>query len=369
VSRIRSIRWNAPRIALAVLVVLVTYYVLTAVLFSAGPKGKRSSSYGTVPSGLSAWADLLEKRGHRVTHGRQSLDTHPPNPDSTLILVEGAPIDSSETGAIRRFVRSGGRLILGGSGPVGLADDIVGDPAKYTQPGDRVLGPVIPAVETAGVSRVVGNGEGRLTDSGPAIPLLAGRNGIGVAVAREGRGRVFLVADPSPLRNRFLGRADNAALAVGLAGSPKRPVQFVETIHGYGRESGLSALPTRWKTALILLAIAGIVFLLARGKRFGPPEQRDRELPPPRAAYADALAATLARTNDRHVAIEPIHAAARRQVAHRSGLGPDPSADVLQSAARRLGLSEEEARAVAADEDFDMIATGRALARLNGGQD
>ena len=269
---------------------------------------------------------------------------------------------------LRRFVRSGGRLILGGPGPIGLADDIVGGSTRYTQPGDRVLTPVIPAVETAGVSRVVGNGEGRLTDSGPAVPLLAGADGIGVAAAREGRGRVILVADPSPLRNRYLARADNAALAVDLAGSPKRPVQFVETVHGYGRESGLSALPDRWKTALILLALAGIVFLLAHGKRFAPVEKRDRELPPARATYADALAATLEKTKDRDAAIEPIHAAARRQVAHRSGLGPDPSAEALEGAARRLGLSEDEARAVAADEDFDMIATGRALARLNGGQ-
>jgi hypothetical protein len=366
---LRAFKWNGPRIALAIVAALVAYYLLTGILFSSGPKGERSSSYGTVPAGLSAWSKLLEKRGHSVTQGRRSLDRHPPDPGSTVILVEGAPIDDPEIRALKRFVSEGGRLVLGGPGPVGLADDIVGDPAKFAQPGDRVLRPVIPAVETAGVSAVVGDGEGRLTDSGPAIPLLAGSHGIGVAAAREGRGRVLLVADPSPLRNQYLARADNAALAVDLAGSPKRPVQFVETIHGYGRESGLSALPSRWKTALILLALAGVVFLLARGKRFGPPEKRDRKLPPPRGAYADALAATLAKTKDRDVAIEPIHAAARRQVAHRSGLGPDPSSDALEGAARRLGLTEDEARAVAADEDFDMIATGRALARLNGGQD
>ena len=44
------------------------------------------------------------------------------------------------------------------------------------------------------------------------------------------------LADPSPVQNGFLASDDNAALALGLAGSPDRTVLFAEGAHGYGDE-------------------------------------------------------------------------------------------------------------------------------------
>jgi hypothetical protein len=114
-----------------------------------------------------------------------------------------------------------------------------------------------------------------------------------VALAGAGRGRVVMVADPSPLQNRLLARADNAALALALSG--QGPLTFVESVHGYGAATGLAALPADAGWALILLAAAALALMAARGRRFGPPEAARRELAPPRAAYVDALATTLAR--------------------------------------------------------------------------
>ena len=111
-SRLRNFKWTGGRIAIAVAVVLVGYYVFAAVFASSGPKGEGSASYATVPDGVSAWAELLEKRGHVVTQGRESLETEPPDPGSTVILVDGSPLREEETDAVERFVRDGGRLIL-----------------------------------------------------------------------------------------------------------------------------------------------------------------------------------------------------------------------------------------------------------------
>src|SRR5436853_88166 len=61
-------------------------------------------------------------------------------------------------------------------------------------------------------------------------------------LGRDG-GVVYLLPDASPLQNRLLGTADNAAFGLALAGPSTRPVEFLESYHGYGQSAGLSALP------------------------------------------------------------------------------------------------------------------------------
>jgi hypothetical protein len=113
--------------------------------------------------------------------------------------------------------------------------------------------------------------------------------------ARVGEGRVQLLADVSPLQNRGLARADNAALGIDLAGGAQRPVAFLETVHGYGVSRGFGGLPSEVKWALLGLALTALMAVWAAGRRFGPPEDPDTEPPPPRLAYVDALAAALER--------------------------------------------------------------------------
>ena len=133
--------------------------------------------------------------------------------------------------------------------------------------------------------------------------------------AASAAGEIVLVADPSPLQNRLLDEADNATLALALAGDG--PLVFVEGPHGYGTTTGLAALPARFKWALGLLALSALVLIAARWPRLGPPEPPDDPLFPPRRAYVDALAATLARTHDRTAALEAVRSAGRERLARR----------------------------------------------------
>jgi hypothetical protein len=104
-----------------------------------------------------------------------------------------------------------------------------------------------------------------------------------------------LLADASPLQNRLLDAADNAAFGLDVAGG--RPVVFLETVHGYGAAARVfSGLPAEVRWALLGLLLAGLVAVWSAGRRFGPPEDAERALPPPRTEYVDALAAALART-------------------------------------------------------------------------
>ena len=126
-----------------------------------------------------------------------------------------------------------------------------------------------------------------------------------------GSGSALLVSNSDALRNRALGTGDGAAFGLGLAGPPAQRIAFVETIHGYHEASGLGALPGRIRLCLALLALAVLAFLVARGRRLGPPEALARALPPPRRAHVEALAAALARTRDR----EELLTAARERAA------------------------------------------------------
>ena len=181
-------------------------------------------------------------------------------------------------------------------------------------------------------------------------------------MARVGAGRAILLADPAPLLNSRLALRDDALFALNVAG-PDRPVAFVESVHGFGRASGWGALPGRFKGALVLLALAGAALVLARGRRLGPAQPAGRELAPPRAAYAEGLAGALVRSGPAEDAIAPVVEEARSLLLAPAGSGDDE----LLAAARRLGLSDDEADAIVhgATTGPAALAAARGLARMN----
>ena len=215
--------------------------------------------------------------------------------DGTVAVMDAGELTGDEARALRAFAERGGRVVAGGR-PGGWTRSLLEDrrpagTATATPP--DTAGRLVPAPETAGVARVRTAGDGRWPRAGGAQRVLAGDAGTLLLVAPAGRGRIALLADTSPLQNRLLGEADNAAFALALSG--RGPLTFVESVHGYGPARGLAALPARFGWALIGLALAALVFVVARGRRLGPPEPERRDLPPPRRAYVDALAATMAR--------------------------------------------------------------------------
>jgi len=235
--------------------------VLLVVFLGRAPErasGPASSSYATTPAGLAAYATLLERAGHDVRRVRASLADRRPGGGETVVVVDGDALPGEQRDALRAYLRGGGHAILAGT-----------------------------AAGTLG-------GDARL-------PRRAG--GTAPVTRRIGRGTAILVPDAEPLRNRSLADAAHAAEALTIAGPPTRAVAFVESVHGYREETGLAALPDRVQTCLLLLLAAALAFLLARGRRLGPPEEQARALPPPRRAHVEALAAALARTRDRDTLI------------------------------------------------------------------
>jgi hypothetical protein len=256
------------------------------------PRGPRSSSYATSPPGLAAYASLLEHYGRTVTRLRRPVADAPPSRRATLVVLDPGAVGAREARAIGRWVRGGGRLVAGGAQPAPWLRAVQPDAPRWrpAPAGTVTLGRRVPGVTS------VRTAEGGAW--GPrAGATLFGPNARGLLVSmRSGRGSVWLLADASPLQNRLLGQADNAALGLVLAG--RRPVAFLETVHGYGAARGLAGLPEPVQWALAGLLLAGLLALWSAGRRLGPPEDPAQAPPPARVEYVEALAGALARTRE-----------------------------------------------------------------------
>jgi hypothetical protein len=279
-----------------------------------------------------------------VEQARKLPHQSSPSAGATVFLLDPPSVRTADLQALREFVRGGGRLVAAGLSPEAMREFVFRAPERA--PGSQ-------RVRVDGL-QVQTDGASTWRDEGL------------VAERRVGRGNVAFLADSSPLQNRLLGSADNAAFGLSLAGPADRPVEFLESYHGYGTGSGLSALPLAWKLLLGGLGLAALVYAIARGRRFGPPEEEGRSLAPPRREYVDSLAAVVARSKRRDAAVGPVRREARDAVLRRASLPPTADDDALRVAAGRVGLADEDAETLLrpAQTDDDVLALGRTAARI-----
>jgi hypothetical protein len=336
------------------------------------PSGAGGSAYATQPRGAAAYAELLRRNGHALSYLRDDLAQTRLDPATTVVLLDAPDVARGDRDALARFVRAGGRLVAGGED---AGRGVLPRAPTWSPAGPKVTIASAPGTvgaggvpETRTVRRVQSAGDGGFTLLHGAQAAL-GQNPALLAVARAGRGRALLLADSAPLQNRLLARADNAALGLALAGPRGRPVLFVESVHGFGQETGLAALPSRWRWALAVALLAALVALLSQARRLGPAEQTGADPPPARREHVEALALALRRAREPQVALQPVREAARAQVIRRAALAPDVGDEALGDAARRLGFQEDEVAAIMSEPgnhspSGDVSgALGRALAR------
>ena len=155
----------------------------------------------------------------------------------------------------------------------------------------------MPVAETAGVTEVAALDGGGWDELGGALPVIGPADAPLLVTARAGEGtrraarRRLAAAEP-----RRSARADNAALGLALAGGARRPVAFLETVHGYGVSRGFGGLPAqRQVDAARARADRAGRGLGRRAAASARPRTRTSPLPPPRVEYVDALAAALVR--------------------------------------------------------------------------
>jgi hypothetical protein len=356
-----GVRWTLALLGAAAILNLL---VLALNHYSRVPSGPAGSSFSTVPEGVAAYSDLLGRTGHPVSRltDKGALDRM--SGSQTLVIVGAAYLTATQIGALDSFVRGGGTLIVGVTGPEPWVSRLVPDGPTWKT---TSLGPVKPESElpqTAGVHEVVTAGAGAWGDTRGSVGVVGSKGGSLIAVAGLGNGSVELISDPSFLSNALLASADNAALALDLAGPDGRPVAFLETIHGFGEATGYGAIPVQWKLALVVLAAAALLLLVAKGRRLGSPEEQESAPYPARVEYVNSLGLTLSRTKDPRGALRPLGDGLRLAVRRRARL------EALVKAGAQLGLDEAETRVLreGVNDSSDGITAAKALARLGKGE-
>jgi hypothetical protein len=330
------------------------------------PGGATGSSYATAPGGLAGFGSLLSRYHHDVARQRGPIPDHLPPDDATVFVLEPNALTADAASALLQFVTAGGRLVVGGESPFYLRS-LRDTPPQWRPGGAASWTKVDPSL--GNVREIQGAGVGSWSSIGSGVGIVVGDAGAALLTRDQvGRGEIYFLADVSPLENAYLGNGDNAAFGLALAGDARRPDVFAEGVPGYGTSRGLAAIPDRWKVALILVALAALAFVWSRARRFGPPDQSRRELPPARAEYVQALSVSLERTRDHAGALAPAQRWARARIAARAGLGAQAGDEALARAARSLGCPEDEIAVLLApvSDEASILALGRALARVGG---
>jgi Domain of unknown function (DUF4350) len=307
-----------PWAAAAVAVVLAFFaFGLIADAFAPAPEGPAGSSYATSPAGAAAWAELLTRSGHPVIQLRRPLDSATLPPGATVIVLGADSLSAAAGHNLDRFVRAGGRLVIGGGNPPATLPALLPRAPGWTDSGSVFVRRVASLPAVAGVDTVRTAADGAWTSVTGTVAL-SGARGPALLAVNVGRGQIDLLADATPVENALLASADNAQLALNLAGPRGTPVIFAEALHGYDEATGLAAIPTRWWVAFGVLCVAWAAWALARGRRIGPPEEPVADPIPPRSAYVDALARVIVRGRDRGAQADLIAAAARRRESYLS---------------------------------------------------
>ena len=348
----RALLWLA---GLVVAVNLLAWGI-TRLTSGRGVDGPDGSSYVTTPDGAAAVEGLLDRLGVATVRIRRPLDEIELDPAGTLLAldVSSSPYTSSELEAIDEFMAAGGRLVVAGQAE--FVERLFPDAPRWRTAGaDSALtvGDVAGAGEEVRLGRfgsfeVIAADEPFLTD---------GDTVIGVS-RRVGRGTFVWIADSFPFHNGGIGRGRNAVAVVGMI-DPAGPVYFDEYRHGYRDDASLwDVIPSGWQTALLLGAVVVALALVAYGRRFGPPYDLERRLPPGRETYLESVAGILSRAGAVSDSLEVLREEALRRLSERG----DPRA-----AAVAAGLEDAEIEALFADDvsEESLVSVDRALAKLS----
>jgi len=181
-------------------------------------------------------------------------------------------------------------------------------------------------------------------------PLFTDERGVRLAQWRVGRGRLILLSDSSFLANRNLAQGDNAVLAANLiayaqaaAGDPQ--VVFNEYHFGagsFGRGMRVLAgllFTTSAGWAILALTAAGILFLLYRGRQFGPRRDFGQQRRRSKLEYVRAVGATYRAAGAHRLTLRLIYTWFRRQTTLRTGLAANAANRVVAAELARRGPS------------------------------
>jgi hypothetical protein len=270
----------------------LVFGVLITVAAAMGLAAQQAPPESTVPSvdnpgalGLRALFLYLREGGARVEAHRDSLEALPPDVRTVVIAAPQArAISSAEVQALERFVQAGGTLVVLTSRDNDKTQPalqqwleltpapILPASARGLPPGEQDLGGTsvdvwLPGGAVRGLSGFrVSRDRGIHVGMAKAVPLAGLEHNAMLWRLGMGQGEVYVAAGPDLAENRRLELLDTLRFWDALAA--RGPMLFDEFHHAAAPAPPLSR--GIWVFALQCLAV-GLLYVVARGTRFGAP--------------------------------------------------------------------------------------------------
>jgi Domain of unknown function (DUF4350) len=362
------VRFGARTWAIAAVVVAIAFALWLRGTSSGDSPEHRTDS--DAANGSSALPQLVSALGRRGTVLQDDFAVGP-ELDELFLLTPTQPFSAEETRRLRAWVSSGGVLVY-------AAED--GDPALDSALGVRRRG--LPVSGDTGGAGPMLSGVARVSGAPAVRPFAptAGQVGVlrgtqGAVTAYEelvGRGRLLVLADPLPLCNGYLERADNGRLASDLISLAPAGGQVGFDEHHHtptGIDSPVTGLlSSTWGAGISWAVVVVFAGLALRGRRFGPRLERAGASDRSTAEHVAAVGRLLARGRATGVTSRLLLSATRRSLAGRYGLGaagPALDAALARRAPEQAGeLARLEAELAADPGEAGLVSAAHRLHRL-----
>ncbi|PYP28499.1 MAG: hypothetical protein DMD55_05225 [Gemmatimonadetes bacterium] len=366
-------------LALALALAVAVAFVAGSRGASAPPLDFRTSSLVSGPQGSRAVYDVLARLRVPVERRRSALfdfardTTHRAPPAVLLVLDPPRGLYPAELAQVMRFVRSGGRVVVAGSG--GGITRCVGwrtnnEEVFFPRDSFRVIAPsrsltLPPVADFLKPRRDDGAAESRLrvragqleegeceTVPAPAedtlLHLTDGRPAV-LRLHYQGGGSVTLVADPGYFRNRVWRSTDVPYFVAPLLMPARRgSVVWDEYHQGFGRGRSMAAVLLGWLAgtpggwAILQLVAVLLAGLAVTAVRFGPPRRAVATRRRSPLEHLEALAAGLESAAGVDTAVALTVSGLRRRLGRTGALRPDEQRSWL--AALELALPSAAGR-------------------------
>jgi hypothetical protein len=179
--------------------------------------------------------------------------------------------------------------------------------------------------------------------------LLVDDRGVRIAMHKFGRGGFIILSDSSFLANGQIGKSDNSVLAANLvcyalARARGTKVVFDEYHLGSGHHTGgfsvlsklLFTTPAGW--AVLSLSVAGVLYLIYKGRRFGSRRDLEKKQRRSKLDYIYSVGATYRAAGANRLALELVHHWLKRRITGLTGLAHDaPNGTIATELCRRTG--------------------------------
>jgi hypothetical protein len=321
------------------------------------------TTHSTRASGTMACYMLFERFGIDVQRSeRPLLADHLKGLDVVILIEPLYPLEDGEQIGLRAWIRGGGLLVCSDNGLPGPHDEHGWGMHDVTRHPDAMQPTYSPDERRAmPLARDVSSTRFQSASAAPlhdaplldveedAAPLYADTAGARIVSYRIGDGGIIVLADTSFLSNAWISQADNAILAANLVEyalnhARGSRVAFDEYHFGYGgRPSGFSLfgvgmIQTSLGWCVLCLMLAGVLYLVYKGRRFGTRYPATRTRRRTKLEYVHSVGATYRVARAHGLALELVYAWFRRTMAAAVGLPASAPPDVLAGALARRTL-------------------------------